>query len=606
MRAVSAPAPAAQIPPPGTALSRADYARLSGEIVAARDESLRWLRVAVLSSFTADLLKPYLVVEGARRGLGLDLWLAPFGQIEQQALDPRSALHEQSADVVLILPRLEDLAPELPHRFVAHANEALDAARKNLANRLRAVVTAIRQHGKAKIIIGNFAPPLWLAADHADASLEQSQTAFVHRLNEDVAAICREVPDAFVLDVARAAAETGLARWQDERMAYLAKAPLSADAMIALATAFARRVRPLFFTPKKCLVLDMDNTLWGGVLGEAGIEGIALGPDYPGNVFVDFQKRVLALRDRGILLAAASKNNAPDVEQVLAQHPSCLLKRDHFAAFEVHWEDKATSMKRIASALNIGIDALVFFDDNPVEREWVRSQTPEVTVIDVPASPIGYAKALAECGCFDLPALTNEDRRRAELYQQEAGRQQLQASAGSLEDFLRGLEMTLTAGIADESTLPRIVQLLGKTNQFNLTTRRHGPAEIQAMIDKGGFVLWAKVRDKFGDAGLIGAAIALPHEGDAWIIDTFLMSCRVIGRGVETAMLALVEKLAHERGARRLIGEFIPTSKNQPAADLLPRHGFENDAANPQRWILPLATPRAVPDYFALEGEVIA
>lgn len=601
---MSAPEQAPIIPPPGAALTRADYARLSGEIAAARIESVRWLRVAVLSSFTSDLLKPYLIVEGARRGLGIDLWLAPFGQIEQQALDPRSELHAQAAELVLILPRLEDLAPELSHRFVAHAAEALEAARKNLTGRLRAVVSAIRQNGKAKIVLGNFAPPLWLAADHADASLELSQSAFVHRLNEDVAAICREVPDAFLLDVARVAAETGLARWQDERMAYLAKAPLSADAMIALAATFARRVRPLFFTPKKCLVLDMDNTLWGGVLGEAGIDGIALGPDYPGNVFVDFQKRVLALRDRGILLAAASKNNAPDVEQVLAQHPSCLLKRDYFAAFEVHWEDKATSMRRIAAALNIGIDSLVFFDDNPVEREWVRAQTPEVTVIDVPASPLGYAKALAECGCFDLPTLTNEDRRRAELYQQETGRQQLQAQAGSLEDFLRGLEMTLTAGLADEATLPRIVQLLGKTNQFNLTTRRHSPAEIQAMIDQGGFVLWAKVRDKFGDAGLIGAAIALPYEGDAWMIDTFLMSCRVIGRGVETAMLALVEKLAHVRGARRLIGEFIPTAKNQPAADLLPRHGFDNDAVNPQRWILSLITPRAVPDYFALEGEV--
>lgn len=591
------------MPPPGTALSRADYARLSGEVLGEKDESLRWLRVAVVSSFTTDLLKPYLVVEAARRGLGLDLWLAPFGQVEQQALDPGSALHEQAADVVMILFHLEDFAPELVCRFVAHSREDLDKAREDIARRLRALLEAIRRSGRSRILISNFAPPLWLAAGTADSSLEHSQAGFVQRINEEIAAICRSIPDAQVFDVARTAAEVGLDRWQDERMAYLAKAPLSADAMVAVARTIARRLSPLNGTLKKCLVLDMDNTLWGGVLGEAGIDGISLGPDYPGNVFVDFQKRILALRDCGILLAAASKNNAPDVEQVLAGHPSCLLKRDHFAAFEVHWEDKAMSLKRIASNLNIGTDSLVFFDDNPVEREWVSAQMPEVTVIDVPATPLGYARALNACGCFDLPALTSEDLRRAGLYQQETSRQQLQTSAGSLDDFLRGLGMTLTTGLAEEATLPRIVQLLGKTNQFNLTTRRHGPAEIQSMIDKGGIVLWARIRDKFGDAGLVGVAIALPHDDESWIIDTFLMSCRVIGRGVETAMLAMVERLAAARGAAWLLGEFIPTAKNQPVAGFLQLHGFTRDD-NSKLWRLPILEPRDIPDYFALEGEI--
>jgi len=241
-----------------------------------------------------------------------------------------------------------------------------------------------------------------------------------------------------------------------------------------------------------------------------------------------------------------------------------------------------------------------FFDDNPVERQWVAEQLPMVTVLDVPKSPMAYARTLAECGCFDLLALTAEDRKRAALYQEDTGRQVLRQQAGSLEDFLAGLEMTLTVGRVDEGTLPRVAQLLGKTNQFNLTTRRHSAAELQSLIDSGAIALWARVKDRFGDSGLIAASVMVPEGGEAWRIDTCLMSCRVIGRGVETALLAVMEKLAHEGGGRLLVGEFIPTSKNQPAADFLPRHGFSQ--AEDHMWRLPLHQPRAVPAYFALES----
>ena len=588
-----------ELPPLSEAISRADYLRLArelGDVVGER------IQVGLLASFTADFLQPCVVVEGARRQLAMDLWLAPFGQIEQQAVDEGSLLYASPRDVIVVLARLEDWVPELGSRFLAHSGEALEALRTGLRQRLDALLKTLRTKSKAKVLVGNFAPPLWCAAGVAEVSLSLSQSGFVQRLNEDLAEVCAAMPDVQVLDVARAACETGLDRWRDERLEYLAKAPWSADACVAVAKAVARRVRPWFAAPKKCLVLDMDNTLWGGVLGEAGLEGIGLGPDYPGNVFVDFQRRVLALRDTGILLAAASKNNVADVEEVLASHPACLLKREHFAAFEVHWEDKATSLRRIATTLNIGLDALVFFDDNPVERQWVAEQLPMVTVLPVPKSPMGYARTLADCGCFDLLALTSEDRKRAALYQEDTGRQALQQQAGSLEEFLTGLNMTLTVGKVDESTLPRVAQLLGKTNQFNLTTRRHGEAELQQMMANGAIALWARVQDRFGDSGLIAAAVVVPEVDHVWRIDTFLMSCRVIGRGVETALLAMLEKLLHERGATLLVGEFIPSSKNQPAADFLAKHGFVQ--ANDQRWHLQLDAPRAVPPYFALESTV--
>lgn len=569
-------------------------------ITAAPPDGLKTIRLAILSTFTVDLMKPCLVVEGATRGLLLDLWLAPFGQIEQQAFDPNSLLYQEPRDMVLILPRLEDLIPELIYRFVSHSSEQLAAALENLVGRLKKAVARIREQTGSTVIISNFTAPSWLAAGTVEGSLTFSQSSFIQSLNNALAAACAAIPGTVLFDAARVAVEVGLSRWTDERMTFLAKAPLSLEAMSAFSAAFAKRLCSLHVTPKKCLVLDLDNTLWGGVLGEAGIDGIALGPDYPGNVFVDFQQRILALRDCGILLAVASKNNEADAIQALDQHPACLLHRKDFSAFQVHWEDKATSLRRIAQTLNIGIDALVFFDDNPTERAWIREQMPEVTVIDVPASPLGYAKALAECGCFDLPALVAEDLKRAEVYQQEAVRQEALTQAGSLDDFLKGLDMSLTVGQVDGSTLPRAVQLLGKTNQFNLTTRRHDLQQVQTMLAGGAVALWFRVQDKFGDNGLVGILIAIPGSDTVtWHLDSFLMSCRVIGRRVETAMLAVLEQMLIAQGGKTLTAEFIPTAKNLPAARFLPDHGFNQEG---NQWILPLAGARVLPECFRLEG----
>jgi FkbH-like protein len=312
---------------------------------------------------------------------------------------------------------------------------------------------------------------------------------------------------------------------------------------------------------------------------------------------VELQRRILGLRDRGILLAAASKNNAEDVEAVLASHPSCLLKREHFAAFEVHWEDKATSLRRIAHALNIGLDAMVLLDDSPVERAWVSDQVPGVAVLDLPDSPMGFWNAIEDSGCFDALTLTSEDKARAGMYALEGKRQSLRGAAATLEEFLGSLELVLTAGKVDQDTLTRVTQLLGKTNQFNLTTRRHDEAAVRSLCESG-TGLWVKVRDRFGDSGLVGVVIAVPEDGQSWRIDTLLLSCRVIGRRVETAMLSLLEHAAAARGVRRLIAEFVPTAKNRPAASFLPDHGF---IRNGDFWELELDAPRPLPDCFTVE-----
>lgn len=586
-----------QIPPLEVTLTRADCLKLAAALEQNPPLGLRPVKLAVLATFTADMLRPYMIVEAARRGMALSWWAGPYGQVEQQVVDPRSGLYAVQADAVLLLLRMADVAAQADGRFLSLGNEGAAREHERLKQWLAQQLHTLRAQSGAAVLVSNFAPPEFVSAGLADAALEQSQAAWVQSVNGAVAEVCASVPRCYVLDVARAAVETGLTRWRDDRLAYVAKAPLGGEALAALARLTARTLRALSTTPKKCLVLDMDNTLWGGVIGEAGMEGIALGPDYPGNVFVDFQRRILSLRDRGILLAAASKNNSAEVEAVLAEHPSCVLKRGDFAAWEVHWEDKAASLRRIANRLNIGLDAVVFADDNPVERAWVRAQVPEVTVLEL-LSPMGYWKAVEDSGCFDALTLTFEDRQRAGMYAEEAQRQDFQSAAGSLEDFLRSLDLVLTAGLVDESTLPRVAQLLGKTNQFNLTTRRHDETTIRRMCEEGAG-LWVRVRDRFGDAGLVGVVLAVPEKADTWRMDTLLMSCRVIGRRVETAMLALLEHLTAARGVRRISAEFIPTGKNQPAASFLPDHGFTPDG---DRWQLQFDAPRAMPDCFTIEN----
>jgi FkbH-like protein len=523
---------------------------------------LRPMRVAVLATFTAEFLGPYLRVEGARRGFAFTPWFAPWGQLEEQILDAAGALYAERPDVVVIF------AP------------AIDPAR------LAALLAGLRARTACPVFVANV-PPAWPSPDGLLAPEDGANLA--------LAAACRTQPDVFIFDLARCAVEYGLRNWIDLRLLHLARVPWSAGTQVAVARSLARHLRAAFVPPAKALVLDLDGTLWGGVLGEDGPGGIALGDEYPGNVFKSFQHYLLTLKNRGVLLAIASKNNAADVEEVFARHADLVLRRADFAAVQIHWKAKSESLRAIAAELNVGLDALVFFDDSPFERAEVRAALPQVQVIEVPASPLGYIAAVEDSELFDRLVLSAEDRRRTQLYQAQAARAAEQAQAGSVEEFLRGLQLTATIGAIDAETLPRAAQLLAKTNQFNLTTRRHGAADIQAMIAAGATALWLRLADRFGDHGLVGIAIAV-REGGAARIDTFLLSCRVLGRGVETALLA---ELCRRLDVGEVVGEYLPSAKNAQVADFYPRHGFT--ACGENRWSLVLPAPAlAPPDYLKL------
>jgi FkbH-like protein len=350
--------------------------------------------------------------------------------------------------------------------------------------------------------------------------------------------------------------------------------PIAADCLVHLADAYMHFIHPLIGKVCKVLVVDLDNTLWGGVLGEDGPQGIQLNLEYPGAAYRAFQRVILDLYERGVILAICSKNDTVEALEVLENHPHMLLRPKHFASTRINWDEKTENLRQIATELNVGLDSLAFLDDSPVERAAVRNRLPEIYVVDLPVDAIGYAQALRECPVFERTNLSAEDKERGRYYAEQRQRAELQKSAGSLEEFYYSLEMKAEVSEADASTIPRIAQLTQKTNQFNLTTRKRTEQEVTLLAqDPHTRVFAVRLTDRFGDNGIVGAAISR-IRGECCEIDTFLLSCRVIGRTVETAMLACIAEAAHRDGAKELTGWYFPTRKNAPAGDFYARHGF--------------------------------
>jgi FkbH-like protein len=350
---------------------------------------------------------------------------------------------------------------------------------------------------------------------------------------------------------------------------------------------------------KKCLVLDLDNVLWGGIVGEDGLGGIKLGPTPEGSPFLEFQKCVLALYRRGVILAINSSNNPDDALEVFRKHPYMVLKEEHFASIRINWDDKISNMKSIAEEIDIGIDSLVFVDDSRVNRDLVRQALPEVTVIEIPQDPALYLKTLEEVRLFDSLQLTEEDKRRGQMYAEQRKRVEFQGVAGDITEYLKALDQVVTIENLSPLNLGRISQLSQKTNQFNTTTRRYLEGDIKKMADSGRFlIVGIKVQDKFGDSGLTGVAI-VEKKPEAWRIDSFLLSCRVIGRKVEDALLAYIKDQARTAGAKALTGEFIPTKKNAPAKDFYRTRDFSktSEADGVEVWEYGLQQPVAYPQF---------
>ncbi|MFO0827690.1 MAG: HAD-IIIC family phosphatase [Phycisphaerales bacterium] len=531
-------------------------------------------RLAILRSYTVEPIVPMLKAGAYCAGIALDVYLSEFNAYVQDIINPSSPLYAFQPTVVVLAVQTRDIAPDLWLRFVDLSPQQVDESAQHIVDAYRSWIETLRRHTKAHVIVHNLERPAHPALGAFDRLAERSQLETIEKINAGIAAIAKAKSNVYVLDYDQLLARRGVDRTHDERKWLTVRMPLNAGEMGTLALEWLRFLHPICGRTCKALVLDLDNTLWGGVIGEDGMEGIKLDTEYPGAAFQKFQRAILDLFERGVILAINSKNNEADAMEAINNHPGMLLKADHFAAFRINWMDKATNLREIARELNIGIDSLAFFDDNPVEREWVASQLPEVTVIDVPADPMGYAAALRAAPQFERLSLSAEDRVRGRMYAENRLRSELQSQFSSMEEFYESLNMEMEFVPVGAGSLPRIAQLTQKTNQFNLTTRRYSEEQVASMAADPAWQLCAvRVKDRFGDNGIVGVAFTR-LEGDEAEIDTLILSCRVIGRTVETGFLSYIAERAIGAGAKRLHGWYLPTKKNAPCKEFYGAHGF--------------------------------
>jgi FkbH-like protein len=561
------------------------------------------LRVGCISSFTFEPIKPPLQLQALRAGTGLDVYVGPFGQFEQELIDPTSGLAAFQPDVVFIAVRLQDVCPAIYEAFNGLSPDRAAALVDEWIGRLRAAVAAFRGRCKAHILIQNYDLPAVPALGLAERSTPLSQSAVIGRANAALGDLAASMANVRVMDYDALVARHGRLNWQDPRTAFFARIPVAPAHYWHLAGFYVRHLRPLYGLSKKVLVLDADNTLWGGVVGDVGLEGIALGHDYPGNAYVAFQKRILDLYHRGVILALASKNQPGVVEEVLDKHPDMVLRAEQFAAMRINWNSKPESLKQIAADLNLGLDSFVFIDDSPVECDFMQTALPEVLSVRLPDDPARFPGIIDALDCFDQWTVSEEDRSRGKLYKAEAGRRELQAAVVDMPSFYRQLQMKMTLFVNHASHAGRAAQMTARTNQFNMHTIRCTEDDIRHLMTSGASQVYTlALEDRFGDNGVVGLAVVRPGPSE-WMLHMFLMSCRVLGRTVEQAFVGWIGRQARAAGAERLVAEFAPTAKNKPFVSFYRDRGFIEGGScdNVQRWVWGLAdADTALPDWLAV------
>jgi FkbH-like protein len=577
-------------------LWRRDPASGTASFVTSRFDELRGklaltkFKLAILRSFTVEPVVPLLRAEAFAHGIDLEVHVGDFNTYVQDMLDGQSSLYRFAPNAVVLAVRTGQAAPELWSDFADLAPEAAQQAAERVVRGYEQWIGAFRKQSQAALIIHSLERPSSPSLGVLDSQSDAGQSGLIRQINREVRRIAAGSHGVYSLDYEALVARHGSEHWHDERKWLTARLPIAAGYLLQMAREWVRFIVPLSGRAAKVMVVDLDNTLWGGVIGEDGMTGIKVGAEYPGAAYQALQRALLDLSRKGILLAVCSKNNLDDAMEALEKHPGMLVRAKHFAALRINWTDKAQNLREIAQELNVGIDALAFLDDNPFEREQVRAALPEVTVVDLPKNPLEYASAVRNCAAFERLTLSAEDQQRTETYAAQKQRADAEQSFQSKEDFFRSLEQEAELEPVSDLTLARVAQLTQKTNQFNLTTRRYTEQQIAEIAKRPEWhILSIRARDRFGDHGLVGVAIA-HDEGEQCEVDTFLLSCRVIGRTVETALLAHLAESAAQRGRKRLVGWFLPTKKNAPARDFYARHGFEQQETNGtgSLWVLDL------------------
>ena len=554
-------------------------------------------RLAVLSNSTIDMIVPALKASAVRHGIELEVIQPSFDQVAQEALTPNSKVNSSKPDAVLFA--LDYRA--LPLKLSLGDPAAAAATVQGVLGYLQTLRDGIKTNSNALCIFQNFAPPVETLFGSLDRALPGNLRSLIDGINQELTAWVLNSGDV-LLDIAGLAETVGLASWHNLQLWNLGKFAFSDEFIPLYGDYVARTVASIRGKSRKVLVLDLDNTVWGGVIGDDGLDGIAIAQgDARGEAHLSVQRLALDLRKRGIVLAVSSKNTDSVAREPFEKHPEMLLKLDHIAVFQANWNDKATNIQTIAEELSLGLDSIVFLDDNPVERGLVRKLLPQVAVPELPEDPAWYARTLAAAGYFEAVAFANEDLARAGFYQDNAKRVTLQKQVGGVDAYLASLDMTITFQPFDTTGRARIVQLINKSNQYNLTTRRYTDPEIlEAEEDPTVFTLQVRLADIFGDNGMISVVLCRTAGTQVWEVDTWLMSCRVLGRKVEHMVLREILNHAREAGIGTLRGVYKPSGRNDLVIDHYAKLGFSKvreEADGTTEWELQVeeANPESAP-----------
>ena len=560
--------------------------------------------VELLCTYNLEPLRPVLELALNCLSRRVHLHIAPLDAIEAHL--SKGVKGGDTLNARLVIWRAEELLPEALFPFL---NGFPEGVMSHLEQCLKRVEGVVRLHQKnaegVPLFLSTLATPVNLSNSLLAAQDRAGLFSALGRVNQKIYSLATDHGGVHVLDIAAWASGQG-GTHLSTALDFMARQPLSATGQMAFALFISRCLRPLTTPRRKALAIDLDNTLWGGVLGEDGLEGLQIGHEFPGNVHLRIQRELLELRARGIVLVLLSKNNETDVRHAFDNLPEMLLKWDDFAVRKVDWNAKHENLRGAALELGLGTDSFAFLDDSDYEREQVRQFMPEVLILNQSSDPLQTLAALWETDAFDSLVVTEEDRQRQHDYKVR-GTRDVTVHQDDLEAFLQSLKMEATIEPVGSANIDRVVTMLGKTNQFNLTTRRHSRPEVEKLVHlPGSIALTLRLRDKFGDQGIIALLIAIPAAEEGTLsIDSFLISCRALGRSVEQALWAAAVNRARRQGTRKLQAEYIATGKNGIVANLYEQLGLRRVSQNTEvtRYELHPVEERSFPCWIATTNE---
>lgn len=520
------------------------------------------IRIALITNFTDDQLKKILTGICVTEGVAIKIYTTPFQQYAFELKDKDSALWRFDADATFIFFDVNEYQTSAFAMTPEHFYEVFED------------IKYYGQNTRGILVLHTFPPPE--SRQYGRMFKGRPLVMALRQWNASLEAFAEETNNVFLIDTVRLLRQNGGITSRDFRGMYAFSQPFTTDFLLRIAEEWYSYIRTMSGRLKKCLVLDLDNTLWGGVLGEVGLSGIQLGHEYPGNAFLEFQRTLLNFYENGVILAINSRNNYDDVIEMLREHPHMILREEHFAVIVANWNDKATNLRLIAEELNIGLDGIVFIDDDPMNRSLVSEQLPEVFVPPFSLPPEDYTRTLLNLDIFHGLTQSDEDRERGRMYAEERKRKEFKKNTLSLDEYIASLNIQLVVEMNNNEQVTRFAQLTQKTNQYNLTTYRMTVAEVDDAIKRGCLVYSGDISDRFGSYGITLLGIIEPVSNTIADLSVFLMSCRVVGRRVEDAFFTTLVRDLVVRGYTELTCRFIPTNKNMPVKDFLRTKGLIN------------------------------